>query len=189
MIKDCLYCGKTFKFKGTKRKYCCCKCNSMSSRGHKDSEETKRKRSQSLMGHKFSKESILKMSQTRKGRPTWNKGKKCPSLSGENHWNWRGGVTANKQARIKNSEWINLSREVKKRDNYTCFNCGKKFKSSDLDCHHIIPYRINKNNNIANLKIFCKSCHTKEDILFRWKEERDPIYQLPYLRKWIPFYK
>ena len=31
------------------------------------------------------------MSQIKKGQKAWNKGKKCPQLSGKNHWNWKGG--------------------------------------------------------------------------------------------------
>ncbi len=67
-------------------------------RGHLVSKETRKKISKSLMGHPVSEktskilrinsigkhhseETKLKMSKARKGRKTWNKGKKCPQIS------------------------------------------------------------------------------------------------------------
>jgi len=31
---------------------------------------------------------IEKMAASKRGKPAWNKGKKCPQYSGEKHWNW-----------------------------------------------------------------------------------------------------
>ena len=50
-----------------------------------------------------------------------------------------------------------LRKEVLKRDDYTCQNCGAK--ADVLDIHHIIPIKYSGTDNINNLIALCKSCH------------------------------
>ena len=65
-----------------------------------------------------------------------------------------------------NSEWRNLRREVLKRDNYQCCQCGITAKESKypLEIHHIIPPKGNKELffDINNCVTLCKWCHAKE---------------------------
>ena len=50
-----------------------------------------------------------------------------------------------------------------KRDGYSCQYCGNK---DDVHVHHIVPYRISKDNSLNNLISLCRSCHTTEDMAF-----------------------
>lgn len=64
-----------------------------------------------------------------------NKGKKWPEISGEKHWNWKGGVTP-ENIKIRNSLEIKLWRDaVFARDGYTCQKTG--IKGCKLTAHHI----------------------------------------------------
>lgn len=62
-----------------------------------------------------------------------------------------------------------LKHEIKKRDNYTCRECGRKPKNHDLHVHHI-DYDKN-NNNKLNLISLCDVCHGKTTIVDKsiWK--------------------
>lgn len=109
-------------------------------------------------------------------------GKRCPECSikkqslqvtGEKHYNWKGGITAfNKELRnlVKHTGWVN---GVFKRDGYTCVRCGKH--GGYLVAHHILPLSlIRERFNITNIEeakkcaiiydisngiTFCRSCH------------------------------
>lgn len=90
--------------------------------GRKLSQETKDKMSESSKGIKFSKESIEKR-------------------SGENHWNWKGGITHQNEKMRKSAEWKKWRTDVFNRDNYICQNsdcpyCGNK-RGAELHPHHI----------------------------------------------------
>ena len=56
--------------------------------------------------------------------------------------------------------WTSVRKTFLKKNQF-CFSCGvSKVK---LHIHHIIPYRICKNNEIENLVTLCPSCHSKEE--------------------------
>ena len=64
-----------------------------------------------------------------------------------------------------NAEWRALRKEVLKRDNYCCQQCGASQKECEfpLEIHHIIPPKGNKDlfldaNNCITL---CKVCHAR----------------------------
>lgn len=83
--------------------------------------------------------------------------KRSQDMKGENHWNWKGGVT-NTPYPSEFSEY--LKRKVRKRYNYVCQICERQQEEKKkLDVHHIDG---NKDNNILeNLISLCASCHTK----------------------------
>jgi hypothetical protein len=76
-------------------------------------------------------------------------GKRCPECSikkqalqvtGEKHYNWKGGITRfNKELRnfVKHIGWTS---GVFKRDGYTCVKCGKR--GGYLIAHHLIPLSV-----------------------------------------------
>jgi len=58
--------------------------------------------------------------------------------------------------RTKTKVWIKISKKL--RNNNKCSICGI---DENLVVHHIIPYKINQNNNIDNLVVLCRKCHGK----------------------------
>nr|WP_267164454.1 HNH endonuclease [Halovenus salina] len=51
---------------------------------------------------------------------------------------------------------------MKKRDGYTCQNCGANGgpkSNNELHCHHIVPISDGGSHKKSNLKTLCKDCH------------------------------
>jgi len=156
--------------------------------GHIVSEEQKQKQREKMLGRPSpmkgrirSLESNLKQSIAMKSKSPWNdglvgvqespmKGKHHTSesiekikenttiYSGEDHWNWQGGITPlYKQIRFCNryDEWRNL---VFRRDSFTCQHC--KILGVRFEAHHIKLFStLLKENNITTLEqaILCES--------------------------------
>jgi len=118
-------------------------------------------------GIKFTKEqkSCLNLSGLDIGHGL-NKGKKCPKISGKNHWNWQGGITPESMKRTTDLKWKELVKIIYKRDNWTCQKCGLHIHDSNISCHHIIPFSVCKTDDPNNLITLCRSCHGKEDYKF-----------------------
>ena len=56
--------------------------------------------------------------------------------------------------------WNEIRKQIYKRDNWVCQECGEKCHNEiKIQCHHI-DYDIN-NNNLTNLITLCNSCHFK----------------------------
>jgi hypothetical protein len=121
-----------------------------------------------LFGVSPSKETLLLRSLALKGKPAWNKGKKCPQLA----TNWKGGITPI-NVRIRHSIEFRLWREaVFARDNWTCQKC--KVRGNILHPHHIKSFskypelRFAIDNGIT----LCKVCHEELHRILRrlrWK--------------------
>ncbi|MFA6475728.1 MAG: HNH endonuclease [Patescibacteria group bacterium] len=112
-------------------------------------------------GYKCSKETKNKTSETLKRL------KIKPPLTiirGENHYNWRGGITPQKK-KIRNSLEYKLWRTaVFTRDNYTCIWCGDN-SGGNLEADHIKPFALYPELRFAidNGRTLCKNCHRKTD--------------------------
>jgi hypothetical protein len=149
-------------------------------------EETRKKMSEAKKGKipkfiptfsglKHTKKTKSKMIKSSKGVKKTQEHIK--NMSGENHWNWKGGLTPlNKQIRksFENRQWI---QDVMKRDNYTCQSCG--ITNCKLEVHHIKSFAlILLENKITTLEdalvcyqlfnndngiTFCLKCHEKTD--------------------------
>lgn len=52
-----------------------------------------------------------------------------------------------------------VKRDVMRRDNNQCLNCGKK---EDLTLDHIIPISLGGCDSNENLQILCRSCNSKK---------------------------
>lgn len=88
--------------------------------------------------------------------------KKCKAIwdsqrmSGKNHPMWNGG-----RIDYYGPDWHRQKRKARKRDNYTCQDCGihESILGKCLDVHHLIAYKINHDNSLLNLISLCPSCH------------------------------
>ena len=85
------------------------------------------------------------------------------NLAGENSSCWKGGYTLD----YGGSHWKRQRNNARKRDNYTCKDCGITEQSwgYKLDVHHIIPYDTFEDpeiaNRLENLVTLCRNCHAK----------------------------
>ena len=159
--------------------------------GHKHSEESKLKISESRKGMKFSDEHRQNLSDAKKGKYTGkdhpmygkhptketrhklsesHKGIKQSIESiekrirrGEDHYNWQGGITPDTRKRAKGILWRRIADSIRERDNNTCQICGAEGNGKKLAVHHIIPFRICKSHELDNLTTVCLSCHIKLD--------------------------
>lgn len=93
--------------------------------------------------------------------------------SGENHWNWKGGITPLNHAIRTCSFYINWRTAVFQRDSYTCQHCQQV--GENLIAHHLNLFSdIMKENNITTMEeaiqcnalwdidnglTLCKKCH------------------------------
>lgn len=183
----CLYCNKQYKRIRVKTLYCDKTCADKGRVG-KFTAWNKGKTG-------YLSETIRqKMSQRRKGRVPWNKGTtglmptpwnkgipatpkelerlrllaKTRNQSGENHWNWQGGITP-ENYKIRNSpEYKNWRDRVFIRDNYTCQKCSRKRRPSDrvvLHADHIKPFATHPELRLCvdNGRTLCRECHLNTD--------------------------
>lgn len=122
-------------------------------KGYKHTDEWKieaRKRKPNL-GIKMKEETKLKISLKKKGIP-------LEKNRGNNHPNWKGGITKI-HIKIRNSLEMKLwRRAVLLRDNYTCVWCGSNEK---LDVDHIKRFADYPELRFAidNGRTLCRNCH------------------------------
>lgn len=85
---------------------------------------------------------------------------------GEKSWNWKGGISSDKDKLRQTFEYKEWRKSIFKRDNYICKKCYKK-KGGKLQAHHIESFDNNKDliidtDNGITLCINChKEFHTK----------------------------
>ena len=138
---NCLNCNKEIyipKHYTGRKKYCSVKCRI---------NHLKTERKQEL------KE---KLSQSHLGQPAWNKGKRFPQYSGENHPNWKGGIAYEDYGIEFNKH---LKDKIRQRNNYQCQMCELRENGKNHIVHHIDYDK--KNNKSENLILLCNSCHSK----------------------------
>lgn len=97
-----------------------------------------------------------------------------PYLKDGIHWlhhegaispNYKGGVTPERQAIYSSIEWTSAVKEVWKRDNAICQNCGKHHNEEQnrgkFHIHHLFSFAEYKHLrcNPDNLVLLCKECH------------------------------
>lgn len=87
-------------------------------------------------------------------------GKKPPTMKGEKHYNWKGGITP-ETIRLRHSIEYRLWRDsVFTRDNYTCIWCGDN-KGGNLEADHILEWAQYPELRFAidNGRTLCENCH------------------------------
>jgi len=134
----------------------------------------------SRKGKRHTEETRIKMSLTRKGQKKSEETKRKMSLAkrGDRAYQWKGGISKNKQYRswsknkrnrlkdatIKSlgghtfGEWENLKAQY----NWTCPCCGKSEPEIKLTEDHIIPLSKGGSDLIENIQPLCKNCNCKK---------------------------
>lgn len=112
-------------------------------------------------GIKHTSETIKKIKEARKrqGSNVWNKGKKYLKITGENHWNWRGGITSWRKQQWTSLEHKQWRKTIYERDNFTCKKCN--VSGGYLEAHHINNFKDFPELRLAidNGITLCKKCH------------------------------
>lgn len=125
----------------------------------KHTDDTKKKISEIQKGIRNSPKTEFK-----KGMTPWNKGKKYLKITGEKHYNWRGGLSS-KATKIRTSAEMRLWRNsVFARDNWTCQGCGDN-SGGNLNAHHIKSFADYPELRFAidNGVTLCLDCHKKTE--------------------------
>lgn len=80
---------------------------------------------------------------------------------GENHGNWKGGISGQRQKLMSTKVYKTWRTEIYERDNYTCQKC--KQVGYKLRAHHIESYaeHENKRCDVDNGVTLCDKCHLK----------------------------
>lgn len=115
-------------------------------------------------GIKLSEEIKKKISENRKGKPAWNKGTKNPSIAGEKHFNWKGGISHGYRKGYNNDfKYKQWHSDVFQRDNWTCQTCG--IRGAKLQSHHIKSWAKypKLRYEISNGVTLCLECHKLTD--------------------------
>lgn len=89
----------------------------------------------------------------------WLKG-----VSKEDHPNWIGGLTPDRQSVYASQAWIDAVKSVWSRDKATCQRCGKHHNTSAIrgtfHIHHLVSFQVKElRTDPSNLVLLCKECH------------------------------
>jgi hypothetical protein len=170
ICKNCSTSFKTIKARKDTNVFCSMKCcaeyrskfpeqyNGFK-KGHKDFGQ------KPWLGKKFTDEHKKNISLGLKDNPLVLANAKIygKNHSGENHWNWKGGITP-ANVLIRNSYVYHKWRKsVYARDYWTCQDCGLKCKKKDIVAHHIKSFEEHPELRfyISNGITLCRSCHKK----------------------------
>lgn len=115
----------------------------------------------------------------KKNKIAWNKGRKCPQLSGDNNNFWKGGVSKINRTERENVmgsiEYKLWHDSVFARDGYTCQKYGTR--GGDLHAHHIQNFsshpelRFAIDNGVTFSKKAHKEFHKKYGNKYNTKEQ------------------
>lgn len=175
MEKKCIICNKIYNVRGikakTNSKFCSCKCKSQYQHLYLTRENSPRWKGGIREKKCICCGKIFKWEDNKKPYISFLKQKTCSVeckskmqklLVGPLSNNWKGGHS--KRDGTKQSEW---SKQILKRDNYTCQECGKR--GGDLHAHHIKEYidYPELQWKLDNGKTLCLGCHYKTYKFYR----------------------
>ena len=126
-----------------------------------------------FFGRHHTQESIELIRKSRLGirRTEESKRKQKESISGNKHWNWKGGISCEPYSPTFNQQ---LKDRIRVRDNFICQKCGTpelEFNQR-LTIHHIDYNK--KNSEESNLVSLCNKCN--------FQVNRDRAYWTAYFQ-------
>ena len=79
--------------------------------------------------------------------------------------NWKGGITAERQAFYANEEWREAVKFVWKRADAKCERCGRHHNTATrrgtFDIHHVVSFAVRElRASTSNLVLLCDECHS-----------------------------
>jgi len=152
VTSNCEFCGKGFRHRQcVPRRFCSLEC------AHKSPQRLERM-SIALKGRIAPNLGIPHSSEVRK-----KISKNHARLSGKLNPMWRGGTTPEHLKRLSSLQWKKLTGEIMKRDDHTCQQCLSQ--DTPLAVHHIIPWRLTRNDSPDNLITLCNICHPVVDAI------------------------
>ncbi len=116
------------------------------------------------------KDKIGKASKDRKQVPYLNKDgvHRIKGKRGNVVWNWKGGITSERQTFYRSEEWKKTVKAIWKRDNAICQRCRLDHRTLDrksedykkFHIHHIVSFMIKELRiELTNLILLCHPCH------------------------------
>ena len=87
--------------------------------------------------------------------------KRNKEQSGENHWNWKGGITQDNYIERNTVRYRQWREAVYQRDGWTCQDCGDHCQKKNIVAHHIKYFSEypELRYEVANGKTLCRPCH------------------------------
>lgn len=176
--KYCTICGKQFRRRGQRKytaKFCSQKCKGIWQKINwvpiNSGKDSKKEYICEKCGKTF--KDWLGIHGKRKycSMPCANKGT-AKSRTGENHYNWKGGVKPINQKLRASAKYNDWRKRVFKRDKWKCKICGQV--GGKLEADHILSWAEypSERFKIKNGRTLCKECHKKT-----------PNYKRPKLKK------
>ncbi len=93
------------------------------------------------------------------GKPAWSRGKKRPEMTGEKHFNWKGGFTINRDGyKVIENEIETKQKKVMEHRKVMEEYLGRKLESSEI-IHHKNYNKLD--NRIENLMIVTRQEHIR----------------------------
>ena len=127
----------------------------------KHSQKTKDKLREKMKGRKITWGD--KISEKLKGRKCPWSAKSLPHHKGENHYNWKGGISITNKYPIEFNKELKL--KIRTRDNFTCCLCGRTEREELEELNRVLCVNhidFDKNNcKENNLNTLCLRCNVK----------------------------
>ncbi len=144
----CLFCGKEFRhYKYLNRRFCSIACKNRAPRDGIIISKCQ------FCGKDYSHKKSVK-------RLYCSKHCKDLSSSGENHWNWKGGITRENHRR-ETKQYKEWRLDVYRRNHFACQDCGKHCTRADMVAHHLRSWDayLKLRYEVSNGITLCRVCH------------------------------